>query len=297
MRMIRRSVLLAALRAPYPDDDGGGGGSPPAPPPPGGPLSGLAKEGDESDADLEKWKPTDAAHFDQRVLPKDMRDEDPHKAMGKLFTAFKGFRDQQARAEKAPDKPDGYTFDTPAELKEHFPDLGNDAAFKALQEGLHEAGLGQTAFSKATTKILAKLAETGVIAKPVTLEQEAAKLGGEVKAKERALSAKSFVDAAVANKVFDDGGKHPGRTERLSGALQSMWTHAEGVEFLEILQGGRMETGPGGGGGGSGGAMTLDQVKERMRDPKYDSTSPAFDRGFREETDRLNRQLHGAKTP
>lgn len=300
MHLIRRSPMLAALRLPYPEGGNGGGGSPPAPPPPPppqdkGPLGALGNDGQETEAELLAWKPEKDTDFDQRTLPKDLRDKDPQKVIANLAKVNKGFRDKQAQQEAPPEKSDGYTFETPAALKEHFPDLANDQAFKALQEGLHEAGLGQTAFTKATTKILSKLAETGVIAKPVTLAEEAKKLGGEDKARERHRATSAFVQTAIANKVFDAGDGNAGRTERLKGALEAMPSYAEGVEILELLMSGRQERGPGGGGAGSGGGITAADIAERRKDPRYLSTSASYDINFRRETDNLARQLAGGK--
>lgn len=287
MRIHRRSVLLAALKLPAPDDDKGGGGGPPPPPPPppaGGPLAGMVKEGEESAADLEKWKPADASHFDQRLLPKDMRDEDPHKAMGKMFTALKGYRDAQARQEKPPEKADAYTYEPDARIKDHFPDLANDAAFNALRTGLHKIGVPQSKFAEATGAILGELVDKGLIQKPVTLEEEAAKLGGSDKAKERALAAKSFVDTAIANKLYPDIDP---------AVLQSMWTHADGVKIIEAMQKARQETGPGGGGNATGGAVTKDDIAKMRRDPRYRTDSRDYDPKYRKDTDELARKVFG----
>lgn len=268
---------------------GGGGGSGT------GPLAGLTGDGQESQADLDQWKPEKDTDFDLRILPKEMRDKDPHKVIGHLHKAYKGYRDRDAAAEKAPEKAEDLKFEPDPKLKEHFPDVENDGAFKVLRTALHAEGMGPKKFQAVAAKVLQGMVDDGVIQKPMTLEGEAQKLGGTEKARERTLAAKTFVETAVANKVFDEGGKHAGRTERLAGALQGMWTHAEGVEFLEILQSNRQETGLGGGGGGSAGGVTKEQIQERMRDPKYRTDSPSFDRTFRQETDRLNRAFHGQK--
>jgi hypothetical protein len=266
-------------------------GSPPAAPPSPPPAPGLAGKFGNQDVQ-DDWPAPKEGEFDQRVLPKEMRDADPHKAMGKMFTALKGYRDIDAKREKAPEKADGYAApaDLDADTAKYFPDLANDPAFGALREGLLAMGVGPTAATKGIKTILTALAKSGALAEPISVDAEIKALGGETKAGERYKAADDFVKLIEANKLYGDD------TKRMLPTLKVLANTADGIMILEALAKNRQETGPGSGGAPSGGAITKEQVQARMKDKRYDSTSPSYDPAFRKETDTLNRQLHPARS-
>lgn len=281
------------LPMPGPDGEGEGGGG-------GGDgkeakgLGALANEGKnefgESAADLDAWKPESDAHFDLRLLPKDLRDKDAQKVIANLYKVNKGFRDAQARAEKPPEKPDGYTFEVKDDkLKSHFPDVGKDPAFLALRDSLHEAGIPQSQFEKVASGVLKRLVDSGALPEPISLEKETEKLGGKDKAVSRYQQAAAWVNTAIGNKVFGAD------TDALKDALQSLPSTAEGVILIEHLMKGRQEQGMGENrGAGQGGGITKADITERRKDPRYRTDSPKYDKAFRRETDRLARELDGA---
>lgn len=297
MKVARRSSIIPALALPLPDDPppgGGGGGGGPSPPPPPGPpaappaprgLDALGSPGGERQEELDKWKPAKDGDFDLRTVDAQFRDKDPNKVMEKMAGALKGYRDRDAKRGQKVEAADKYTVNLKDELKQHFPDLANDVAFKALRETAFESGLTQQEFEPFAQKILEKLVATGSMRAPFNMEDEVKALGGEEEAVRRRDGAKAAVELIKANKLLGP------ETDELVGQLDGIWGDAKGIKLLEGFMKWRQETGPSAAGSPGGGPVTAADISARRKDERYRTDSAKYDPAFRKETDELARKV------
>ncbi|MEO0606607.1 MAG: hypothetical protein AAFY82_00140 [Pseudomonadota bacterium] len=268
------------------DDDksGGGGGEDKSA------ADKILEAGGSGGADAPKF-----GDFDTSVLPEGMRGETAEQTLEKLYGSWKGFRDKDATAEKAPEKSDGYTIELSDKAKEFFPDLENDDVYKMARDIAHGAGMPQSAFQSVIGGLMEKLGESGLLQPVIDPVKELEALSSDPKeAAKIATSVKDFQERLEAN------GKPEGMdTETwkgLMGEMELIRGTGRGIQLLNFFQSQMGEKGvtltdtP-----GAGGAVTLEEATKRMRDPRYRTDNAQYDPAFRKETDNLMKQLTGAK--
>jgi hypothetical protein len=249
----------------------------------------AAPAGAETPADNTN-KLTDApkfGDFDTAVLPENLRGETPEATLALIAPALKGYRDTQAARGKVPEKADGYeTLKLSEGASKVFNTEGDDPALKIAREVAHKAGLPQGEFQSVIGGILDKMVDDGLIEPPIDPLAEA-KLLGDGDATKGAARAK-LVDERIARMKAEDNLDDGVATE-----LELLASTHQGVLAFEYLMGKTREksTAAMGDTGANAGAVTVDDVKAAMRDERYDTTSPNYDKAFREKWDKLNREM------
>jgi hypothetical protein len=222
------------------------------------------------------------------AAPKDLSDRfrgvDDQHTIDRMLAEFQGMPRPPASAAD-------YQIEFPKELAERYKDIGKDPALAVYREIAMANGLTQQQFNGMIGDLFTKMNEKGMLEKPLDLDAEidALKPKGRGTNADKAIAAKQRIDA-----VHD----------RLNGLLANGTLTKEEHAFLykpnavaitamEKVFAMTREHGLQGGGNGAG-AVTLDEVKQRMKDPRYNSLNRQYDKSFRESTDALWRALNGA---
>lgn len=271
-------------RAVFAADDGAGagaaGGAPtPAPgAPPAAPPAAAPTRPD--------WLPQ-GLELDKQFLGEQ---PSPADTISRLHSYGKGLRDTLAKQGAVPEKPEAYTLEDRPEIRKLFGDP-DDKGMQLLRSSAQQAGITDKQFPAFLSTFAKGFIDAGLLPQPIDPKAEAQKLLGPsfrgndaelaAEAKRRETAAEAWADGLQTNGTL---------SAEEAANLKSLTGTAAGIATLEKLQ--RLATTPGiqtGGQGGSG-ALTADQVKARMRDPRYDTRSRDFDPAFADETQRLLKQ-------
>lgn len=261
---------------------GAAGGAPPAAGAAPPPAAGAAPPPARPD-----WLPANLE------LDKQFLGETPSAAdtISRLHNAYKGSREAISKFGAVPDKPDGYKIEGSPEVVKLF---GNpdDKGMEILRTAAQQAGITDRQLPALLTTFAKGFIEAGLLPTPIDPKAEAQKLVGSdfrgneaeliAEGKRRETAAEAWVDGLVTNGTF---------TAEEGAYLKSMSGTATGIMTLEKLQR-KSSGGPGIQTGGQGGAtgLTDDQVRARMRDPRYFASRPEYDQAFAEETQRLAKE-------
>ena len=168
----------------------------------------------------------------------------------------------------------------------------DDKGMEILRTAAQQAGITDRQLPALLTTFAKGFLEAGLLPAPIDPKAEAQKLVGRdfrgneaeliAEGKRRETAAEAWADGLVTNGTF---------TAEEGAYLKSMSGTATGIMALEKLQ--RMSSGgPGIRTGGQGGTqgLTDDQVRARMRDPRYFANCPEYDPVFAAETERLAKE-------
>lgn len=223
-----------------------------------------------------------------------------------LLKINKGFRDAQSKFGSVPEKPDAYALGdlSPELTKKIGADLAKDPVVGLIKNVAHELGIRDKQFAGFVPKIIEGLDKMGLVPDkaafdPETqikaLEEDHASIADptqrRIAAAKRIPEAKAKLDNLLAANVL---------TKPEHQELLSLLPQATTFRLLEKIVGKFTAADgtvvPAGGGGPSAGIGESDITARRM-DPRYDSRSPSFNAAFREETDRMWRDLTNRKNP
>lgn len=260
------------------EDDGGSRG--------GSGLLKAARDGGEGDGDksgLDKTPAPKDGEFDLALLPEQFRDDDPAKALEKVFGAWKGMRDKLAKGGEVPEKPDGYEVKIPSGKEKFFPDAEKDAGMKVFREAAHAAGLSQEGFDKLTQSLVDGMAREKMLVEPMDFEAERNKLDPDPeKALQRVQAADAWISALAAG---TDGAGNPKLSPEMKMEAEMLLESAGGVELVEYFMG--MKTsGPSLGNEEPGGGYSAEDWERDRRDDRYGK-----DDKFTRRVDEMGKQL------
>jgi hypothetical protein len=225
-------------------------------------------------------------------IPDHVLGQSDQETIDKLFTAYKGARDELAKGKPAIPKAGEYKFEWSDAVKGAGGIASDDEAVKAFAEIANEHGYTQQQID-AIPKFFDKLVEKGVIEKPFdsarmledlapaefrgTPEQRQAK-GGE-----RLNQAEAFIGQLTAEQGFSDAMKQE---------LRLLTTSVEGVRVVEAFMRSGMNASVSAGAGGRQTAVTKADLQARTADPRNDAFGSKFDPDFAEETRKMFKQLY-----
>lgn len=230
--------------------------------------------------------------FDLSLLPENLRGATAEETLHKLFPAFKGYRDAQARAGSVPAKPDAYPVPELADdAKPFFPELEKDEVFTLVRAAAHKHGIPAEQFKGLFGEVLNGLAKSGMLQPLVDPKAEFQKLGGTPEA---AREAQAVVDFIARQKTLHTSSKgKDGLPPDLTDELDLIAGTANGIRLVKWFMGKTGEQGVDiSGAAGSSDTWTRETIKEAMRDPRYRTDNPKHDPAFRLRVDEANKALH-----
>lgn len=224
--------------------------------------------------------------FDSALIPEHLRGATAEETLSKLYPAYKGMRDESAKAGKAPEKPEDYE---PLKLSDEsskiYGDLKDDPVIQAAAKHAHAAGLPQDKFQQVMGGIMDDLVKSGLVEPTINPNDEWAKLQKEdPNATQTVQKMSAFLEnAKTVDKVPQD----------VLDELETMTSTASGIKALSYMQGkmGEQTTQMNNTGEG-GGAVTKESIREMMKDPRYNTRDPKYDKDFRARADKLNREIN-----
>lgn len=267
------------------DVPGGAPGGAPAPAPaavPGSPGAPSAPPAGSPPPGADGGAPE--GHFSKPYHPEGLADP------------FRGKSDQETidrlskAARVAPEKADAYKLELAPDVQKHFKaDLAKDPVFLAFRDAAHAHGLDQKQFNGLFGDIIKGFDKAGVFAPPIDTKAELTKLAGTetdpikatAKAEQRIIAARTWIENELARGTF---------TKEEAGAADALRSVADGISFLEKVMA-KFSGGQGLNPGGQPGAQgpTREQLQQDMRDPRYDSLNPKYDKAYRQRVDEAYR--------
>lgn len=317
--MPRLRFLDLLLRAP--DDGGAGGAAPPAaaaapdptasvlaaaraaagdappaaPAAPADPAKPAAPTFEEkAAAGTEGWKAPD-------FVPENLRGKSPEETLQKLTDAWKGYRDKEAKREKLPEAPDGYTYAPSEKVKPYWAEnVADDPVLQSVREAALAAEIPPSKFQGFMDAVLGSMVDMGLVDRPVVPDEV---LGGMVPESASTLPREEQLRAAGQRVLAIDGAmkafvadrKLPETVTREAGLLLST---AEGLQFLEALLPipGKAGAAPGiqpGGTAPSQTQVTAESLRQRQADPRNRAGTPQYEEAFARETQRQYAAFYG----
>lgn len=168
---------------------------------------------------------------------------------------------------------------SPEFVEKHGPPAAaDDPMHKIAREAAFNAGIPPEAFSRFVPAVLEAAGEAGILEPPLSLEAEVQAAGGEAAYKANMGVLDQRFDGLLAQGKIDEGGREELRVAAATAAGQKALlavldlSREQGVEIDPSADGGR--------------AVTVDTVRARMQDDRYDSTGAKFDPEFVKETRR-----------
>jgi hypothetical protein len=238
------------------------------------------------------WKAPD-------FVPDNLRGKSAEETMQKLTEAWKGYRDKEAKREKLPEAPDGYSYAPSEKVKPFMADnVADDPVLQHVREAALAAEMPPSKFQTFMDSVLGAMVDMGIVDRPVAPDEvlggmipdAAASLPREEQLKaagQRVLGIDAALKAFGADRKFDEG------MMREAGFL--LGTH-EGLRFLEAVlpQPGQKPGGLQPGGQPSLSAtITAESLRQRQADPRGQRGTAQFDPAFERETMRQYQQLYG----
>lgn len=230
----------------------------------------------------------DGGAFDISQVPENLRGESAEETLAKLFPSWKGYRDKDASAAKPPEKVDDYPLpELSDEAKTYFPDLQNDSVYKIVQTASLKHGVTTDQFKGLFGEVMEELGKSGMLVPAVDPTEEYKKLGGDASAARLAKGVEDFI-GRVSKIKPEQGGLPP----ELVDELDMLGGTAEGMQLIDWFMKRQGEQGVDlDGDAGPGEGWTAEKVREAMRDDRYQSDHPKYDRAFRKKVDEANRAL------
>lgn len=230
-------------------------------------------------------------------LPEHYHGKTNEEIIDKLFNAVDGFRKEQAKASKFPEKIDDYKIEL-GDLEDKIlkkNDDGVDPIYEHMRVTFFEnkvpgdvaKGIMEQFYNKAAEVAQAQGQNSGD--DNISIDWDFKEYGG-------AEQAKPVIDGvdAWANGLKQNGKLSAEDMEE----IRLLKTHSAGLKLLSKL---RLATGekpiPANFNGNTGNnAITEEDLRKRVADPRYVTGSRTFDKAFYEETTRMFNEFYGNKT-
>lgn len=242
---------------------------------------------DQAKAGVGDWKAPD-------YLPENLRGKTVDETLQRLFDTVKGYRDKDAKREKLPEAPDGYSYTPSEKVKPYWAEnVADDPVLQSVREAALAAEIPPSKFQGFMDAVLGSMVDMGLVDRPVVPDDV---LGGMIPATasslpreaqlqaagQRVLAIDGALQAFVADKAFSP------EVKREAALLLST---AEGLQFLEAVLPipGKAGAAPGiqpGGVAPAAGQITAESLRQRQADPRNRPGAPQYDRAFEAETRR-----------
>ena len=225
-------------------------------------------------------------------LPEHLRGASDRETLDKVFGAYSGFRDEQAKRGAVPKTADEYKLELSPEAKATFGDPASDPRAKIFKSLAHKHGLTDKQAAGVFAEFHAEMIGQNLVPKfdpAAEIEKLAAGKAGlnaEQKRQEAASRWKGAVDWAdglVAQKTL---------SKEQATLIKAVAETADGVMLIEALRGLSREHGLQTGGAGTQTALTKADLDRRTADPRNSPFAAGYDPAFRAETDRLYQQFY-----
>jgi len=215
-------------------------------------------------------------------IPPHLKGETAEATLEKLFPAFNGYRQAEAKRGPVGKSAADYAY-TPDEALKPWIKGGDDPLLKSFQAAALEEGLPLSVAKNIIDKTFKPLVEKGLIAKPYNPQAEhdgvAKLIGKEGPQNKEAVT--TFVRELET--WTDNVGKQLGLSETGAAELGSLTYTAGGVEVLKALQDRFGQAGMAIGGRGAGQKLSKAELDEMGKDPRVDPYSAKFDKAFRKQ--------------
>lgn len=246
-------------------------------------------------------------------FPAEFKGETPEESLGKLFggysdanTRAEGLRTQLARLPKAPDSPEGYTYEPSEKLAPYFGDLAQNPIFAQARAAFHKHGIPTEAFGSIIEDLYGPLVDQGHLPPPFSPEAEIKTFMREMN-----LDATAATQALTNADVFAKGlmGQLKGVPDALKADVQAqllgLTDTAAGNILLSALASRLSENGIRiAGGATAAGELTAEDLKKLDSDPRIDPQNrehpdpdKRFDEALRRRYDEAYARLAPASQP
>lgn len=227
-------------------------------------------------------KPNDAPSiYRPEGLPDHLVGASDTETLDKLFKAYSGARTELSTRGGAPESIEGYALTFADDAPDHIKAItADDPAIKMARDLAlkHKMSPAQFGF---VTDFLGEATKAGMIDAPLDLKAEMTAFGGEDAFEKARGAIKAQVETLKTRGVVGDAEM---------AELDMITSTAAGLKLVSALRGG----GPSAlnvDGGNPSGAMSFDDVKARMADPRHSTRSPQYDAAFRNQTEAMLKEL------
>lgn len=188
-----------------------------------------------------------------------------------------------------------YQFQASEDFTKRYGDLAKDKVLPLWRDVAHKNGLTDKQFSGAIQGLFEQMAEKGLLPQPPDLQAELRKLEPKFgdpsrRARDAQQRIQGVVDNITGLVTRDVLTKVEGNV-----LMRALASTGDGVIMLEKLFGAMGKEHGLQGGGSSGAAPSMDDVRAKMKDPRYDSGSLKYDPKYRRQVDDEYRQAHSAR--
>jgi hypothetical protein len=204
------------------------------------------------------------AGFDLTALPETLRGTTPDESLAKVWDAHQKLQPPKTAADYAIQFADG--------VEEVIGK--DDAAVSLARELAHKVGMPAGQFGPFVAEFVKLGLERGVLSAPIDRAKEIELLGGPEQATARLQAGRDWLALAKQSKSLSPAA---------IGEIELLLVTAGGVEAFEKLRGASSSVMPSG--NPAPPPMTLETLRERQRDPRYDTTSRLYDPAFRKATE------------
>jgi hypothetical protein len=291
-------MLRTATYAPADEGAGAAAPSAPAAAAPSAPPAAAAPSDGNPFGSLDGGQPAApaapaSAGYIPEKLPEHLRGANEKETIDKLFGAFSGFRDEQAKRGAVPKEPGEYKLALPDGADKVFGDIEKDPIVPIFRTVAHKHGLTDKQAAGLFQDFHAEILAQGKV-QTVDPMAEAKSLIGEAAARmtpqEIAQAASKqwkdtvdWIDGLAGSKVL---------TPEQSAKFKALAEDADGIRAINALRTMTREQGLQPGGDGSRG-MTVDDLNARLADPRNDPFNGRSDPAFQQETQRLFQTFYG----
>lgn len=184
----------------------------------------------------------------------------------------------------APAKADDYKLDLPKDVAAALGDMKDDKVLPMFRSVGLKHGLDQAQFNGVIGDLFGEMQKAGMLQPPIDDHAEFAKLAGnETDPVRRAAVVRERVNGVT---TFLSGLETRGvLTKAEAEVMRAGASVFEGVTALEKIMKAMQPGGIQGGGVSAPGVGTRAQLEAEMKDERYDSRSPKYDRAFRARVD------------
>jgi hypothetical protein len=259
----------------------------------GGQAAGAAAAGQPGgQAAGEAGSSGDTRPYRPDGLPDHFAGGNDRETIDKLHGALTGFRQQAAERGAVPAAPDKYEIKLEGPLAARLPKLGADPAMKPLFEAFLDAGVTDKQAAKIVPGFLDRLEKAGMLAQPLDMQAEMAKIDANPAVAQQKLGAnKAWIENATKNGGID---------AEMAADLDLLLVTAAGNRVIDRLrqaaQAGGYVAAPGAGDqGGLVVPKTMAEATALAGDPRYSTRSDKYDAKFRADADRAIDAFNAAK--
>lgn len=271
---------------------GAGGAPPPAPTPPAAAPPAAPAPGAPPGATGE-LAPRPPAWTMPQGFPDRLKADTPEAFQANLQADWQAQHQKLSSLPQPPKDVSEYVYEPSDKTKPYAQGLDKDPVFDAARKAALDAGIPKEAFAKFIGSIYEGMIDQKLVATPRDVHAERLEFLGQTGLSEdQAIAAiKPEVERLA---LFVDGfAQTAGLDARAKAALGTLFETGAGLKALKALAGSAQTPGLRPGGAGAAGALTHQQLKGMMDDPRNDRDSPSYDRAFATQVSDAYRKMFG----